>query len=870
MVFVLVLVSPSILAQYGKHYNIWHFGKYAGLDFSTSPPKAIDGGRTCSTHGVAVWCDNNGQLVLYTDGVTIWNGQHQVIAGGADLGGGNSSYQTLIMLIPATSRQFYVFSVPDYSGAASQSRQVHYARVDMTANNGQGAVVKRGVFGGPYTSVAMTAVVSCDPDKNWFIYPDVIGPVHVYQVHSKGLTEHAAFKIPYSGRIIGIKYHSKTGSIAILTDKGILLAQFDANKGKLTPIHFIKSDLVIYGLEFSPGGRFLYFTELFLTPPNFAVSRVNQIDITVRPVEKIEDSKQEVGFSKTRSNLVQVDSSRLFGQLQLGPDGKIYIAKNYLDSLSVINRPDNPGTSCNFVDNAIYLQYGKSTYGLPNNLQIPESVPLDTPIVALVHDIDPCRMESTFSFKLKNYNYSIPYEYDWRLDGKKLPEHRQSITLDQREGTLCLTIRFFDKCIPDRLFYTDTLCYEIRYPERVNMKVRQAPRVRCDSVISPIVLSASGGTPPYQYALAGGGFSSDSIFGSLKTGRDYLFVVRDSNGCNDTLRYSIQQAFPPKIRAIQTKDDYCNLHTGKASIGASGVGELTYSLDGKMFAADTVFEHLPPGKYRAYVKDSSGCLTHVSFVIGTSSLEDYIDTRSSVDTCQEGRGVIRIIVGDTSLHPVFSIGSMEYGDKTHFDHLHSGQYTLHIKDSLGCSFDTVVYIAPTDPPIINNVEIGEIPCFVTRTDIQLDIRGGTSPVRQSLDSMELTTDLHFANLKTGRHLLLVKDALGCTTDTTIFIRASEEDCGIYIPNTFTPNSDDINEKFRIYTDEHVGGIIERFTIYDRWGEILYTAQNSSIQTTGWDGKFKGREMLPGVYLYVIDVKVGEEVMHFSGDITLIR
>jgi len=62
-------------------------------------------------------------------------------------------------------------------------------------------------------------------------------------------------------------------------------------------------------------------------------------------------------------------------------------------------------------------------------------------------------------------------------------------------------------------------------------------------------------------------------------------------------------------------------------------------------------------------------------------------------------------------------------------------------------------------------------------------------------------------------------------------------------------------------------------VYDRWGELVFSAQNIEPNNplVGWDGTFKGRDVLNGVYVYKFDIlfkDMRREV--FSGDLTVVR
>lgn len=68
---------------------------------------------------------------------------------------------------------------------------------------------------------------------------------------------------------------------------------------------------------------------------------------------------------------------------------------------------------------------------------------------------------------------------------------------------------------------------------------------------------------------------------------------------------------------------------------------------------------------------------------------------------------------------------------------------------------------------------------------------------------------------------------------------------LFIPNTFTPNNDGLNEEFKVQAQN-----IKEFKgmIYNRWGQLLYEWEDTS---EGWDGKYKGNNVPEGIYIYAI-------------------
>ena len=101
---------------------------------------------------------------------------------------------------------------------------------------------------------------------------------------------------------------------------------------------------------------------------------------------------------------------------------------------------------------------------------------------------------------------------------------------------------------------------------------------------------------------------------------------------------------------------------------------------------------------------------------------------------------------------------------------------------------------------------------------------------------------------------------------------------IYVPNTFTPNNDGINNYFII---SGTGIKSYSYNIYNRWGEHIFSA-NSGVSplggnqgagggTAAWDGTFKGMPAPESIYIYQLEVIDIEGLHHFlSGNITLMR
>jgi gliding motility-associated-like protein len=79
---------------------------------------------------------------------------------------------------------------------------------------------------------------------------------------------------------------------------------------------------------------------------------------------------------------------------------------------------------------------------------------------------------------------------------------------------------------------------------------------------------------------------------------------------------------------------------------------------------------------------------------------------------------------------------------------------------------------------------------------------------------------------------------------------------IYVPNSFTPNDDDLNEVF-IPKFDMIDVNEYQFTIFDRWGQVIFQTKESS---EGWDGKIdlSGKIAPNGSYMYVVQIRDGNQ------------
>ncbi len=120
--FFLGLIATSLgLSQ--NQTSKWYFGSYAGLDFLTNPPTILLNSVINIPEGCATTSDVSGNLLFYTNGETIYNSSHNVMANGSALNGSCTPTQSSIILKqPGNNPNYYIFTVQGQYSEFSTNR----------------------------------------------------------------------------------------------------------------------------------------------------------------------------------------------------------------------------------------------------------------------------------------------------------------------------------------------------------------------------------------------------------------------------------------------------------------------------------------------------------------------------------------------------------------------------------------------------------------------------------------------------------------------------------------------------------------------------------------------------------------------------
>jgi hypothetical protein len=349
-----LFVSNDGLAQGQSNY--WYFGYNAGIRFSDGPI-ALSDGMVNSLEGCATISDEDGNLMFYTDGSTVYDANHDIMQNGTGLLGDYSSTQSgIIVQKPGSSTEFYIFTVPAYNNIDG----LCYSIVDMTLNGGLGAVTaEKNINLVESTAEKVTAVYHSNGMDFWVItHLANSDAYHAYLVTASGVNftpvvSNIGASPASTGESLGyLKVTPTTGKIAAIHSylNIVEVSDFNYTTGEVTNLITVplNSGGTPYGLEFSPNQRFLY-TSTYGSGTNNIV----QIDL-------------EAGSDTDVINSASVVCNAYvnMGAIQIAPDNKLYFACTS-DYLGVIEEPDLQGVACQAEAECFYLNGNSSAYGLP-------------------------------------------------------------------------------------------------------------------------------------------------------------------------------------------------------------------------------------------------------------------------------------------------------------------------------------------------------------------------------------------------------------------------------------------------------------------------------------------------------------------------
>ncbi|MEL4308236.1 T9SS type B sorting domain-containing protein [Joostella sp. CR20] len=901
---IVLFLCNQIFAQ--KESAYWYFGENAGLNFNTEPPTPLTNGKINSREGCTAISDPNGNLLFYTDGVTVWDRNHTPMPNGEGLFGHISSTESAIIIPnPMSKTSYYIFTIDMPSLFGKKGRVtiegVNYSEVDMTLNSGFGDIVegKKNIHLITYdrndsaqkefkSSEKITAVTNNDGTAVWVI-THFVNKFYAFKVDANGVNDKPIIsttqqtvsprlftegdskganptaigylKVSPDGKKIAIAHSStslgspRTGT---KTSGKALLYDFDNATGRVTNQVTLLDNEYPYGIEFSPNSKVLYVTSATYVSP-----RINPSE----PVENgfLYQFDLNNGLKKTT-----IDNSKTVpGALQLALNGKIYRTGypgiQESTSISVINKPNQIGSLCDYSHEVVSLNNRVTKQGLPPFIQS---------IFYYSFDYENTCLGDNTQFTITSED---PYDtVEWDFGDKSPTSSVQNPThqyLAAGTYTVTLTLSINGKKY-------DPLIKQVTISEPPNVIAGPYLFEQCDLDSNP-----SDGLSTFNLSntiteltvnsteIVNANFyktQKDAIDDTENT--EYLDPIYTNSVVNEKVYAKVFGSNPDCYSIVEIE----LLTTTPNTITTNDFFGCDYSNDGKaIFDIKSITEEIQDNEKKANGIDITVTLheTQRDAAIGVNPLPDHYETTQTTtvylkavsgNNCYGGGEVklvpeafpqideqaITVCPQDFPITIYTGISPSQTSNYTYEWNTNPKETTSSIQVNSGGIYEVTVTNKKTACSKTIAITVTEVQVAVLNTiniddnDIEVILQPSTNTTYEY--AVDLETGIYqssntFNDLAPGDHKLFVRDSNNCTTISQTFLI-------IEFPKLLTPNNDRSNDVWNVrgINSSTVGGNAQMY-IFDRYGKLLYSF--NPLTSSGWDGTVNGHLLKPDDYWY---------------------
>lgn len=458
---------------------------------------------------------------------------------------------------------------------------------------------------------------------------------------------------------------------------------------------------------------------------------------------------------------------------------------------------------------------------------------------------------------------TTPYSYTWNTTPKQSTPYITGLP----KGTYIVSVVDSNGC-------SDTAIAKINQPDQIKV-VASPTNKTCIGMADGAaqVDSVSGGIAPYTYSWNTSPKRTTQAINGLLSGT-YTVYVTDSNGC--TVSQTVNVSSYPKVELIlDPQQTLCDQDS--VQLNVSGANTYTWINDTTGLSCATcnnpIAKPTESNTYTVVGIDSNNCSDTAEVYIEVLK-KGQTDVGPDMDMCYDEQAVLYAAGGieytwlpDVSLNNN-SVASPISSTKE------SIQYMVIIKQN-DCFTDTLYQLVTVHP--LPTVDLGpDISGAVSGASFQLHAEATLAQQIKWTPATGLSCDDCFDPMartvgQTITYTAKVTSEYGCVAQDDIVITIGCDGSVFTMPNTFTPNGDGLNDRFWPITKGTLK--VDKFAIYNRWGERIFEAQNFPTNDSkyGWDGTYKNAQLSPDVYVYFIEITCASgQKIRIKGDISLIR
>ncbi|MXN90793.1 T9SS sorting signal type C domain-containing protein [Flavobacterium sp. Sd200] len=281
-----------------------------------------------------------------------------------------------------------------------------------------------------------------------------------------------------------------------------------------------------------------------------------------------------------------------------------------------------------------------------------------------------------------------------------------------------------------------------------------------------IVVSASGGTPPYSYLWSTGETGTTL---SNKPAGNYTINITDSKGCVLTRSFNLTQPDALTATNNQTHVDCNGNSTGSIVVSTSG-GTPPYSYSWSTGETGTTITNKAAGNYTINITDSKGCILTETFTITQPEPLTATTTQTNINCYGSNTG--SATVTPTGGTPPYTYSWLSTGSSTATaNNLLAGDHTVTVTDAKNCTVTKIVTITQPLAPLTATTSQTNVNCYDGNTgSATVTPTGGTAPYTYQWSSGHNTATA--THLRFGNYSVTIRDANNCSIVKTFRITQS--------------------------------------------------------------------------------------------------
>jgi len=875
----------------------WYFGENAGIQFANNGTVSVlDDGQLNTVEGCSSISDDSGNLLFYTDGITVYNRQHNILSNGFDLLGDPSSSQSAIVVPkPQDPDIYYIFTV----GSANSQTGLKFSIVDMTLDGGMGAITQKNTNLLSRCAEKVSAVLKdCQTQSIWVIAlsnstgdnTTQLDTFHTFEVSSTGVNTTAVTSTISGLGITDLRGYLKFSpngeklACANIQTDGLFLFDFNMQTGVVSNdlrLNINNENDKPYGVDFSPNSKLLYVasTNDFFGPtdsnPINHLSALTQFNLTDTDI---------IGSQQL------IDLQFLYrSALQLGPNGKIYrsMSATYdqgLPFLSVINNPNQVGLACNYENNVINLEVNNSTQGLP---------PFISSFFNQKIDIIQNGEDSTYLPLCEGETYTLIAEeivgatYTWYQDNVLLTENSFILTVTE-SGQYEVLIE-----LPSGNCET----YEgIAFIEFfANPTVTNVSLIQCDEdgvndgltifnleEANEILVGVNSNLDVIYYNSYSDAENElnpiiDNIFeNSTNPQTIFAYITGAAVGCSTIAEVSLEISTtqilsysPPLVcDELDSEDGFNTFNLNNFEIDIQTINGIAFPITFYETYEDALLEqNVLVSPYNntvpynqtifARAENSNACFGINEVYIEIVKLPEFEENETILYCLNIFPQTIPLsagIINDSPDDFTYLWSNGETSETIQINQL--GTYSVTATDMFGCSKSNVFNVEPSNTATFNDIIVID----ATENNTITVLVSGEGEYEYALydqDGLYATfqSENIFYNVYGGIYTVAVRDIKNDCGFVT------EEISLIAFPKFFTPNGDGYNDTWNVKGISNVFQPNTMIRIFDRYGKLV---KQLTPLGNGWNGTFNGESLPSDDYWFSVTLQDGRKYQsHFT-------